>query len=292
MLNPGTAVSILFSTVEIDFIKLHCCKNDSILVPKIDKDLPDDTLSKIAYMLSRRYEGVGGNSVLFILPGSETKVRIREFKRNGEENPRPVDSLFSAARYIFDLGLVGKEDMFVETAAGIKRIEIIDSKNFRQRIGQPSDFAHSKIITEDPDGSYNIPVELDNHTFFGTPVSMVDYFTTFFLQTQEENQLKKIIKKSGGFPDIQNKHSKGMLAETYSRDELNLTIWPPLEQFQRSWAVGAGLVASVVNGFSDRMSLVHINHCEMFAEWSERDNTVYITAKGEYIFSGTYYLDD
>ncbi len=55
----------------------------------------------------------------------------------------------------------------------------------------------------------------------------------------------------------------------------------------------AGLVAAVVSGFTDREVFVHVRGGDIFLQWEERDNHIWLTGPARYVFTGTYdFLDD
>lgn len=66
----------------------------------------------------------------------------------------------------------------------------------------------------------------------------------------------------------------------------------------RVWERGAGptlacgtgacatLVASVLNGYSDRRAMVSLEGGDLDIEWSEDDNHIYMTGPAEIVFEG------
>ena len=52
------------------------------------------------------------------------------------------------------------------------------------------------------------------------------------------------------------------------------------------------MVASVLNGFTDREVLVHLEGGNLLIQWSGEDNRLYATGPADYVFTGTYYFEE
>ena len=72
------------------------------------------------------------------------------------------------------------------------------------------------------------------------------------------------------------------------RNNMNLRVWE--RGSGETWACGTGtcasVVASVLNGFTERKVLVHLLGGDLEIYWSEEDNHVYMTGPATTVFDG------
>ena len=103
------------------------------------------------------------------------------------------------------------------------------------------------------------------------------------------------------------------LAQVYSREEMRLKVWGAggsepgdgtlpesgvpaprkgAELTASCPAAAAAVVASVVNGFTDRDVFVHLAGGDVFVQWDEKNNRLSLTGPTAYVFRGTFYFEE
>ena len=79
-----------------------------------------------------------------------------------------------------------------------------------------------------------------------------------------------------------------------SREEITVRTWirSQGELLSSEFGAGAAVVASVLNGFTDRDVQVHLSGGNLLIQWSEEDNRLYCSGPADYVFTGTYYYEE
>ncbi len=277
--------------MDLAFFKLNVCKNDLILINYINKEHPQiSDFPQIAKKMCNRHSGVGGNGVVFLLSGKEHPVKLSYFLPDGTESIICNDALLCTGRFAFDYGITGKDKLFVETISGIQTIEYIDSNNFRIFLGLPKDTNNCEII-EIPDKEYTLPMKIDDKRWMLTPVYLHKLGCVIFYNRISKKYLKKL---SSSLRDVSlfSQTILPVFVRIFSKDEISINSWFFRETIDFSSTAAIALVASVLNGFSDREAIVNCNHSYLYAQWIHSSNKVYITGSAEYTFSGSYYFDE
>ena len=121
-----------------------------------------------------------------------------------------------------------------------------------------------------------------------TCVSMGNPHAVVFLDEDIKNlEIEKIGPKFENherFPERVNTEFMNVL----DRNTMNLRVWE--RGSGETWACGTGtcasVVASVLNGFTERKVLVHLLGGDLEIYWSEEDNHVYMTGPATTVFDG------
>ncbi|MFC4738204.1 diaminopimelate epimerase [Bacillus daqingensis] len=101
--------------MKLKAVKCHGSKNDFVIIDEWTEnpELTDEMREQLAVALSDRGGKIGSDGVLFILPGSETKARMRMLNSDGSEAEMCGNGLRCAARYILEQ--TGLQKSLVET---------------------------------------------------------------------------------------------------------------------------------------------------------------------------------
>ena len=75
------------------------------------------------YLSDRRY-GVGGDGIVLIEPSAVADARMRIFNLDGSEGKMCGNGIRCVGKFLYDKGIVPKQDMTVETLSGIRRRSI------------------------------------------------------------------------------------------------------------------------------------------------------------------------
>ena len=121
-----------------------------------------------------------------------------------------------------------------------------------------------------------------------TCVSMGNPHAVVFLDEDVKNlEIEKIGPKFENherFPERVNTEFMYVL----DRNTMNLRVWE--RGSGETWACGTGtcasVVASVLNGLTERKVLVHLLGGDLEIHWNEEDNHVYMTGPATTVFDG------
>ncbi len=279
--------------MEIDFIKMHGLGNDYVFVDCIKHGTPDEQhLLDLAQKVSHRNYGVGGDGLVLILPGTEHRLRMRIFNADGSEAEMCGNAIRCIGRYAYDSGAVTEKSFGIETPKRLIELEVIDSRNIQVDLGAPVTIDEESEMHETAEGNCteSLIVEGKEHTY--TPVSMGNPHAVVFVPDYgfDLHKLGRAIELHRAFPNRTNVE----FVRVFSREEIRMRVWErgSGETLACGTGASAAVVASVLNGFTDREVLVHLKGGDLFIHWSEKTNHVYMTGPADYVFTGRYYYEE
>ena len=104
------------------FTKMQGIGNDYVYVNGFEERV--DTPGELANRISDRHFGVGSDGLVLILPSGVADLRMRMFNADGSEAEMCGNATRCVGKYARDHGIVIKDVIRLETAAGIKIIRL------------------------------------------------------------------------------------------------------------------------------------------------------------------------
>lgn len=274
------------------FAKMHGAGNDYVYVNGFEETVTDPQTLAIA--VSNRQFGIGSDGLILILPSLAADVRMRMFNADGSEAEMCGNGIRCVAKYAYDHGLVHDKNIRVETAAGIKPLQLFTNcdnlvDKVKVNMGAPL-LARQEIPmtgSADPQVVAESLTVLDR-TFEVTCVSMGNPHCVIFVDDVDQfpvEQYGPAIENHPLFPRRINVEF--------------VEIISPNEVRQRTWERGAGetlacgtgasavTVAGVLTGRTGRHQLNHLRGGDLEMEWAE-DGCIYMTGPAVQVFEGDY----
>ena len=275
----------------MQFSKMHGLGNDFIIIYG-EKSLPQNA-ADLAVKLCNRYFGFGADGLVYILPSGRADFRMRIINSDGTEAEQCGNAIRCVAKYVYDKGYVRKERLTVETlGAGVQdlSLDIEDGRvqTVRVDMGEPVLEGLEVPTVLDQNPVLNHPVEVEGRVFRFTAVSMGNPHCVIYVDDAVRFDLMAWGPKLEGHPLFPKKINVEF-ATVRDRGHVDMRVWE--RGAGPTLACGTGacatLVASVLNGFTDRSSVVSLKGGELFIEWNEKDNHVYMTGPAEFVYEGT-----
>ncbi len=299
--------------MEIEFLKMQGCGDDTLLIDCFKQSPPpDEQLARLARRMLDRKRGVGANSLLLLSPGRASRISARAFSTSGAAAAVSFNALRCAARYASDSGTSVDRVFPIETPSGDFGVEIIDSVNVRLDMGAPMSRELGTEIREKPLDSFTRAIVVQGKSVTYTPVSLTASYGIVFVPAFDF-PFPRTARSILSHPDFPAQTGVGFV-QLYSREKIRMRDWQPaggsamemeptagpLDSHRRGGgeepascpAAAAAVVASVVNGFTDREVFVHLAGGDVFIQWDERDNRLYLTGPAAYVFTGTFYFEE
>ena len=279
--------------MELEFYKIHTCQNDVVLLNYLYNREPPapEFYPLVSRHMCERHLGVGANGMVVLLRGEEHPVRMRFFLPSGEESERVNDALICLARFAFDSGVAGGERIAVECKEGVRTVDFIDSSHFRVALGRPRKLDGSAELREEPDREYTLAIEIDGKKEAVTPLFLQYHGAVLFYTELSEGRLKHLSRELRSSENFSHPVHP-IFVQVFSKDELLMRTWFRKETVDYSSAAGIATVGAVLNGFAERDVIVHCNGQELFAQWTQGTNELFVTGSADYLFSGTFYYDE
>jgi len=270
---------------------MHGLGNDFIVVAG-ERALPDNA-AELAVELCNRYFGIGADGLVYILPSEKADFRMRIVNSDGTEAEQCGNAIRCVAKYAYDNGLTDRTVMTIETlGAGVQqvRLTVADGKAATVRVDMGEPVLNGLLVptTIDAEPVLAHPVEVDGREFRFTAVSMGNPHCVIY------------VDDAAGF-DLQTWGPKLETHPLFPR-KINVefvTVKDRRHTEMRVWERGAGptlacgtgacatVVASVLNGLTDRSATVSLKGGDLLIEWNEADNRVYMTGPAAEVFRGS-----
>jgi diaminopimelate epimerase len=279
--------------MEIEFIKMQSCGCDYVLLDATRKASPPPPhLPDLAAAITSRRFGVGSEGFAVIDGVLQGGFNMTLYQPDGSAAAADPLALRCVSRYAFDSGLV-KEDSFIVRTGNLKQgVEVIDGRNISITSGSPYSWDGQAELREHPARAFSRTLSLGEKTYTYTPVLLDRPHAVFYASHYDLGleEFERLIRDHEDFP----RHTSYVRATVLSREALSIRVWETasLEILSAEGGANAAVVASVLNGLSDREVLVHLEGGNLFVEWCEEDNLLYTTGPAEYVFTGTYYYEE
>jgi diaminopimelate epimerase len=275
--------------MEIDFLKMLGCGDDVVILDHARLPAKADArLPLLARRILHRHAGVGGNSLLVLRKSESNVLPVSTFDTDGDEVAISCNAARCAARYASDSGAVSTGDFHLESTGARVRVQIIDSTNVRVDMGMPFSGEKTTEIRESLRDSFTRTLLVEGRSITYTPISLGRPYAMMFVPDYSF-PLRKTARTIAAQPDFPDGTGIGF-AQVISREEMRLRMWEADGETPGDVCAcaAAALVAAVVNGFTDRELFVHLDAGEVFLQWEEGDNHLWLTGPAGYVFTGTY----
>lgn len=273
----------------VPFTKMQALGNDCILIDNIKARGVDST--RLIRKLCHRKLGIGADQLLILSKSRkhDCDFRMRVFNADGSEAEMCGNGIRCLGRYIKDNNYTKKRDMAIETLAG-RRIVKVTTKNVQVDLGAPK--LKGKEIPAHLSGRIiNRPLKIETRDFRITCLSLGNPHCVIFQENLDNFDVQKfgpLLESHHLFPRRINVSFVNVL----SAHEIKMRVWErgAGETMACGTAAAATLVASVLNGYTDRKAKVELPGGRLDVEWNRNSNAVLLSGPAEYLYDGVFYL--
>ena len=181
--------------MNLKFSKMHGTGNDYIYVNGFTQKLKNPSLT--AVQLSKYHFSIGSDGLIIVAPSEVADVRMIMYNSDGSEGKMCGNGIRCVAKYAYDHQLTDKKIMTIETASGIKTIEVtVDDKNkvsdakvnMGKAILKPQDIPMNVL----GDSFISGKIVVAGKEYTATAVSMGNPHMVIFMKGIDELDLEKI----------------------------------------------------------------------------------------------------
>jgi len=275
------------------FTKMHGLGNDYVYVDCFTEKLDDPR--QLAIAISDRHFGVGSDGLILVMPSTEAAdVRMRIFNADGSEAQMCGNGIRCVAKYAYDYGHTAANPMRVETAAGIKTIELKlgpDGKVVAATVdmGKPILEPEKIPVLIRQARAVDVTIKTANRAFQMTCVSMGNPHAVFFVDDVASVPLAQLgpeIENHPVFPARVNAH----FVQVHSPTEVTIRAWERGSGMTLACGTGASAVcvAGVQTHRTLRKILAHLPGGDLKLEWRDSDEHVMMTGPATEVFTGDW----
>ena len=283
--------------MEIPFTKLHGNGNDFVMIDEHEKIIiPDDMKGQFAAIYCDRRFGIGADGVIYLSKSEKSTLRMRILQPDKSEAEMCGNGIRCLAKYVYDNVMAAKDEIKVETLAGIKILKLFirhgKVHKVRVNMGKPS-LMRPQIPMKGPKGKViSEPLEAGGNQYLITCVSMGNPHTVIYV----ENVSRFPVEKVG--PVIENlplfpKRTNVEFVQVLSAQEVKMRTWE--RGAGETLACGTGAcavcVAGVLNKKTARSITAHLSGGDLELEWRQSDASVYMTGPAATVFTGEWKQD-
>jgi diaminopimelate epimerase len=272
------------------FTKMHGLGNDFIIVTG-ESQLPEQA-AELAIKLCDRFFGIGADGLVYILPSEKADFMMRIMNSDGSEAEQCGNAIRCVSKYVYDHDFIQQTEITIETiGAGKQKVQLFlkDGKvdTVRVDMGQPILKGTEVPTTVDQDVVKDYPIVVDGREFHFTAVSMGNPHCVIYVDDAINMDLQTWGPKLETHPMFPRKINVEFVT-VKSRDYADMRVWE--RGAGPTLACGTGacatLVASVLNGVTDREATISLKGGNLFIEWNEADNHVYMTGPAQEVYKG------
>jgi diaminopimelate epimerase len=277
----------------IAFSKYQGLGNDFILIDNRDSNEPSITPEQ-AVKLCDRHFGIGGDGVIFALPGKQgTDYTMRIFNSDGSEPEMCGNGIRCLAKFIADLE--GKNNQTItyriHTLAGTITPQVLADGQVRVDMGEPRLLAAEipTTLSSADDKVINQTLVVEGQSWAVTCVSMGNPHCITFVDDVAGIPLETIGTKFEHHPVFPQRTNTEFI-EVVRPDYVKMRVWERGAGITLACGTGAcaTVVAGVLTGKCDRACTVELPGGCLQIEWSQADNRVYMTGPAELVFDGKF----
>lgn len=276
----------------LEFIKMHGLGNDYVYMNAINQNIKNR--NELAKKVSDRHYGIGSDGLILICESNVADFRMQMFNSDGTEAEMCGNGIRCVGKYVYDNGFTNKNNLTIETLAGIKKLKLItkDKKVEKVKVdmGEPI-FEPEKIPViskENPVKGLNL--NLLDRSFKFTCISMGNPHAVTFIDDEINNfdveKYGKEAEKNEAFPKRTNVEFINMI----NKNKIKMRVWERGAGETLACGTGAcaSAVAAILNGYTDRNIFVELLGGILEIEWNKKDNHIYMTGPATTVFKGFY----
>ena len=278
------------------FTKMHGIGNDYVYVDCTKSELRDP--EAIARFVSDRHFGIGSDGLILIRSSKQADFRMDMYNADGSRGEMCGNGIRCVGKYVYDYGLTDREEISIETLAGIKylKLEVKEKKVSRVRVdmGAPILAPDEIPVQAEKEPVVKEPIRVCEKDWEMTCVSMGNPHAVVFIDTPVR---KFPLKEEGPSFECHERFARRTNTEfirVLAPDRLEMRVWE--RGAGETFACGTGacgaVVAAVLNGLCGRKATVELLGGELEIEWSEADDHVYMTGAAATVFDGEIVLPE
>ena len=273
------------------FTKMHGIGNDYVYVNCFEETVKNP--AAVARYVSDRHFGIGSDGLILIKPSDKADCEMDMYNLDGSQGAMCGNGIRCVAKYVYDYGIVKKENISVSTKSGIKYLDLTirDGKValVRVNMGSPILTASQIPVVSSTEEMINAPLKVNGETYYITAVSMGNPHAIVYMTDVDHLDIREIgpyFENHMAFPDRVNTE----FVEVLDDHTLKMRVWE--RGSGETLACGTGAcavaVASILNGHVDGEKPVTVKllggDLEIF--WDRQENLVYMTGPATTVFDG------
>jgi diaminopimelate epimerase len=274
--------------MKVEFVKMEGLGNDFVIIE--GEKYPDLNYSEFSKKCLDRHFGIGGDGLLVVGKSQKADIYMKIFNPDGSEAEMCGNGIRCVAIYARDSGMVNKDEIDVETLAGIKKI-FITKDGVKVDMGIPKLHPDEIPVKIEGEAIIDHPLRIKGKWLKITCVSMGNPHAVIFMEP-DEDEFKKfgpLIETHKIFP----KKTNVEFVKVIDKNTIRVKVWERGAGPTLACGTGAcaSLVASHIKGLTERKADVYLPGGKLIVEWGDMGH-VFMTGPANYVFKGIFLRND
>ena len=275
----------------IKFTKMHGLGNDYVYIDAINQEIKNR--SELAKFVSDRHFGVGSDGLILICESKIADFKMQMFNSDGSEAEMCGNGIRCVGKFVYDKGLTNKEELKIETLAGIKILKLFIKNNKVEKVkvdmGEPVLEPEKIPVIANNNPVKDLIIKAEDRNLKFTCVSMGNPHAITFIKEDvhkfDVHKYGKIVENSKEFPKKTNVEFINII----DKNNIKMRVWERGSGETLACGTGAcaSTVAAVLNEYTERNVNVELRGGTLEIEWNEKDNHIYMTGSATTVFEGT-----
>ena len=263
-----------------DYVYIDCTEEQKI-----------KNISSLAQFISNRHFGVGSDGLILICKSDIADFKMRMFNYDGTEAEMCGNGIRCVGKFVYDKGLTKKDNITVETLAGIKKLKFNIKEGNVETVevdmGEPILEPYKVPVISEEAIVKNLKIKARENEFKFTCVSMGNPHAITIVDNTKDFNIEKygpVLEKDEHFPRRANIE----FIELVDKNNIKMRVWE--RGAGETLACGTGACASVVacalNGYIENEANVELLGGTLKIRWDKENNHIYMTGPATTVFEG------
>lgn len=280
----------------MEFVKMHGLGNDFIIV-RASSFEDAERFKPYAESLCNRNFGIGADGLVAIGKDENADIFMRIFNADGSEAEMCGNAIRCVTKLAYEEKIIEQNMVSVRTLAGLRYAEIIAGSDnrvgaVRVDMGEPG-LKREDIPLQGEGDVVGIRTKVSTGEMEFTAVSMGNPHCVVFVEDVTEFPITTLGPEMENHP-LFPARTNVEFVQVLNEKEMIMRVWERGAGITLACGTGAcaSVVAAVLNGKTGRKATVHLLGGDLFIEWNEKNNHVYMTGDAKFVFWGKIDLEN
>ena len=244
----------------MNFTKMHGIGNDYVYVNGFQESILQP--EEMARCVSDRHFSFGADGLIIINPSAYADFKMEMYNADGSEGKMCGNGIRCMAKYVYEKGLTRKQNLTIETLAGIREVELQLEENqvkaVKVNMGVPVLETREIPVRSSKKQILYEEINIDGRNFNITCVSMGNPHCVIFMEESIEamdiESIGNVLQQHSMFPEGVNVE----FINIQNPKELKMRVWERGSGETLACGTGAcaAVVAAILHGDTEAQSLL------------------------------------
>lgn len=278
----------------MNFTKMHGIGNDYVYVNGFQETILQP--EKLAQYVSNRHFSFGADGLILIQSSACADFKMEMYNADGSKGKMCGNGIRCMAKYVYEKGLTTKQNLTIETLAGIREVELQLEKNLVKKVkvnmGEPMLETSEIPVKSSKKQMLYEKININGRDLNMTCISMGNPHCVIFMEEPIEDMdielIGTVLQQHPMFPEGVNVE----FINIQNPKEIRMRVWE--RGSGETLACGTGacavVVAAALHGDIEEQVTVHLRGGDLEIFWDRETGQVYMTGTATEVYNGVLVL--